>query len=106
MTTVSKQAGKHLVRQVRNFVLQLGGKLESEDPYYKEVGSMTLDTVAGLLRVTPYEHGLIACRFSDVRKVAERPLEGYLNKQSGKWDFWIDEVGLFQQEVMRLLPQA
>lgn len=106
MNSVSKQAGKQLVHQVRNFVLQLGGKVETDDPYYKEVGSMTLDTVAGLLRVTPYEHGLIACRFSDVRKAAGTSLEGYLNKQSGKWNFWIDEVGLFQQEVMRLLPQA
>lgn len=69
-----------------------------------------LDTVAGILRVTPYENW-IACRFDDVGTAKQLVHFGVLNPWSGKWNWHFEEpdandVEFFAEQIERLLDSA
>ena len=71
---------------------------------------LELDTVAGTLRVTPYQNW-IACRFDDVEAAKQRVGFGALNPWSGKWNWHFErpdanDVEFFAKQIERLLDTA
>jgi hypothetical protein len=49
-----------------------------------------LDTVAGILNITPYDNW-VACRFDEVQRANQTIGFGTLNRYSGKWNWHFDK---------------
>ena len=69
-----------------------------------------LDTVASILRVTPYQNW-IAYRFDDVEAARQHVRFGTLNPWSGKWTWHFEkpnanDAECFAEQVERLLDTA
>jgi hypothetical protein len=69
-----------------------------------------LDTIGGLLDITPYEDW-VACRFNDVERANATIQFGSLNHHSGKWNWMYTkpdaaDVAFFLQHLkqIRLIP--
>lgn len=109
---MTKRAQWKLVKLVREFVRAHGGIEIETNPIGELGGRMALQTICGILHVTPYGNW-IACRFYDVDAAVAHfgydRVHGRLNPCSGKWNFHFtaipaaDALAEFEAEVLPLL---